>query len=552
MVDAMDTPIDTADMLRQLLRLDAYPETTATVERLETHISWVFLTDRFVYKLKKPVRYDFLDFSTLALRRHACQMEQELNQRLAPKVYSGVVPITRDPQGRVAIQGPGEVVEWAVRMRRLPAAAALDVRLREGRLAKHELRRIADFLCHFYNRQPPVQMLTDEYHQAVLAHVRANRAELLREEHGLDPNRVLRIHTAQLLFLHLQAEILESRVCDGRIVEGHGDLRPEHVYLTPTPVVIDCIEFNSEFRQLDVLDELSFLAMECDRLGAPGVGRQLIDYYRETAQDQAPESLVAYYKSYRAAVRAKVNMLRASQLSGTEKQQAREEAEQYLALADSYVRDLYPPLMVIVHGRSGVGKSTVAAALADRLGLVHLQTDRLRRQLFPDRNGGNGRSSSEVTRQDPLERSDEMYSQENRQKVYDVMAEQAEEYLRQGVSIVLDGTFLARSHRATFRELAARQGATTLRVHCSCPLEMARQRIATRLSEGNGVSDAWPGLPELQGEADELLEESDQSMATSSDGHCELDTRSSLPDMLAQLLRKLKGMFVPCGTPVAP
>jgi uncharacterized protein len=239
-------------------------------------------------------------------------------------------------------------------------------------------------------------------------------------------------------------------------------------------------------------------------------------------------------------------------LSGTEKQQAREEAEQYLALADSYVRDLYPPLMVIVHGRSGVGKSTVAAALADRLGLVHLQTDRLRRQLFPDRNGGNGRSSSEVTRQDPLERSDEMYSQENRQKVYDVMAEQAEEYLRQGVSIVLDGTFLARSHRATFRELAARQGATTLRVHCSCPLEMARQRIATRLSEGNGVSDAWPGLPELQGEADELLEESDQSMATSSDGHCELDTRSSLPDMLAQLLRKLKGMFVPCGTPVAP
>jgi uncharacterized protein len=124
--------------------------------------------------------------------------------------------------------------------------------------------------------------------------------------------RILRIHTAQLLFLHLQAEILESRVCDGRIVEGHGDLRPEHVYLTPTPVVIDCIEFNSEFRQLDVLDELSFLAMECDRLGAPGVGRQLIDYYRETAQDQAPESLVAYYKSYRAAVRAKVNMLRAS------------------------------------------------------------------------------------------------------------------------------------------------------------------------------------------------------------------------------------------------
>jgi uncharacterized protein len=158
MVNAMDTPADTANMLRQLLCKDAFPEATATVQLLETHISWVFLTDRFVYKLKKPVQYDFLDFSTLALRHHACRMEHELNQRLAPKVYLGVVPITRDSQGKIAIQGRGEVIEWAVRMRRLPAEAALDVRLRQGRLAKHELRRIADYLCHFYDRQPPVQV----------------------------------------------------------------------------------------------------------------------------------------------------------------------------------------------------------------------------------------------------------------------------------------------------------------------------------------------------------------------------------------------------------
>jgi uncharacterized protein len=523
----MKAPHNSDSLIEQLRDRRAFPDDTTTVKLIETHISWVLLTDRFVYKIKKPVRFDFLDFSTLPLRHEACLREQELNQRLAPHVYLGVVPITRDSRGRLAVKGDGEVVEWAVRMRRLPDTAALDQRLLHGELAPHELRRLAEFLCQFYDRQPPVQVLTDEYHQAVLKHVRGNRQELLRPEHSLDSSQVLRIHSAQLRFLFLQDEVLDNRVRDGRIVEGHGDLRPEHIYLTPRPVVIDCIEFSYDLRQLDVVDELGFLAMECDRLGAPEVGNQILRYYQDAAQDHVPAPLLAFYKSYRAAVRAKVSVLRSLQLSGAERQQTRREAAEYLELADRYAREIGPPLVLLVHGRSGVGKSTVAAALGDTLGLEHLQTDLVRRELF-FRNGN--------TRLD----SAELYSPENRQKVYDQMAKRANELLNQRVSIVLDGTFLSGALRDSFRKLADSHGANWLAVHCSCPLEVARQRIVERRESGPHVSDAWPELPAMQHETESPSPDKPDLSAAGSPASYELDTRAGLSEMVQQVLTELR------------
>jgi uncharacterized protein len=528
----MKTSHASEDLIQQLQRPEAFPDDTTTVTLVETHISWVLLTDRFAYKIKKPVQYDFLDFSTLELRWQACQKEQELNQRLAPHVYLGVIPITRDSRGRVAMRGEGEVVEWAVRMRRLPAAAALDQRLRHAELAPHELRRVAEFLCQFYDRQPPVQVLTEEYHQSVLRHVQGNRQELLRPEHQLEAAQVLRVHAAQLRFLHLQEELLDNRVRDGRIIEGHGDLRPEHIYLTPTPVVIDCIEFSADLRRLDVIDELGFLAMECDRLGASQVGSQLLNWYQESAQDPVPPQLLAFYKSYRAAVRAKVNILRSAQLTGAAHAEARSAAREYLDLADSYVRPLFPPLVLLVHGRSGVGKSTVAAALADKLGLEHLQTDVLRRELFFH----NGHSRPTPT---------ELYSPENRQRVYDLMANRADARLREGVSIVLDGTFLSHALRETFHQLAERHGATWLAVHCTCPLEVARDRIAQRLEAGPHVSDAGPDLPARQEESEELSGTGWSGGTLESRATCELDTRASLPEMTQQVLTALRESACP-------
>ena len=523
----MDAPHGSESLIRKLQDPRAFPDDTSKVELVETHISWVLLTDRFVYKIKKPVRYDFLDFSTLTLRHQDCLLEQELNQRLAPHVYLGVVPINRDQRGRVAVRGEGDIVEWGVRMRRLPAAAALDERLRHGGLAKHELRRLADYLCQFYDRQPPVQVLTENYHQAVLNHVRANRHELLRPEHHLDRGRVLRIHAAQLRFLFLQEDLIDNRVRDGRIVEGHGDLRPEHIYLTPMPVVIDCIEFSPELRQLDVVDELSFLAMECDRLEAHEVGQQILDHYQEVAQDPVPDSLLAFYKSYRASVRAKVSALRSLQLTGDARDQAEWEAGHYLEWADRYVGELFPPCVLLVHGRSGVGKSTLAAALGETLGLEHLQTDVLRRELFS--------SHDEAT-----QTTTEMYSPENRRRVYAAMAEQAETLLRQGVSLVLDGTFLSPALREVFESLASQFAATFLAIHCDCPTEIARERIAARLEAGPHVSDARPELPSLQDENELSPADGSAPHASSNSASCEIDTRASLPDMVTQVLHHLR------------
>jgi len=286
------------------------------VELIETHISWVFLTDRFAYKLKKPVRFGFLDFSTKELRRQACENEVNLNGRLAPGVYLGVVPIVKAAHNELAIGGKGIPVDWVVKMKRLPANAALDVLIREGRIGAPEIEQLAETLSAFYVNLPPVMVTVEDFRRSIERHVTANRIELASDDHHLDKTEIRRVYEAQLRVLKLAPELLDDRVCNGRIVEGHGDLRPEHIYFTPSPVIIDCIEFSQEFRTLDVADELAFLSMECDMLGTTDITRPIFERYAEQSGDHPAWQLVNFYRLYRACVRAKVCALRAQQLNG--------------------------------------------------------------------------------------------------------------------------------------------------------------------------------------------------------------------------------------------
>lgn len=292
--------------LRFLGRPDAYPEGTARVDAVETHMSWVFLTDTHAYKLKKPVRYPYLDFSTVEARRLDCEQEVALNRRLAPAVYLGVIPLVRDMAGHLHLGGPGEAVDWLVWMRRLPADRMLDHLLRSAAVTQPEIVGLAKRLARFYATAAAAAITPDAYRQALAGRIEDNLRELATPEFELEPEVLAALARVQLRFLDDHAELFEARVRQGRIVEGHGDLRPEHVCLLPDPVVIDCLEFNREFRILDPADELAYLALECEQLCAPQVGHWLLDGYREASGDAPPDGLIHFYQSCRAVLRAKL------------------------------------------------------------------------------------------------------------------------------------------------------------------------------------------------------------------------------------------------------
>lgn len=291
-----------------LSRPENYPEQPSAISAIETHMSWVFLGDHWVYKLKKPVRYDFLDFSSVTRRRMNCQDEVRLNARLAPGVYLGVVPLVEDASGALTLGGHGGVVDWLVKMRRLPQDCLLEYQLRHGTLDSDALRRTAQVLADFYRRAAPVAMTPADYVNRLRSRLLRNIAAISQAPGALPAATIDRIATRLDAYVHRHQELLGGRAAQRRIIEAHGDLRPEHICLADTPVIIDCLEFNRDFRLLDPLDELAFLAMECGRLGYPNVGEVFTSTYRETSGDSPAPGLVNFYKANWSAFRCGISV----------------------------------------------------------------------------------------------------------------------------------------------------------------------------------------------------------------------------------------------------
>lgn len=334
-VDVARAP-DLAAKVAALRQSSTYPERPARIEVIETHMSHVFLTPEHVYKLKKPVRYDYLDFSTLEARAHNCREELALNRILAPGVYLDVVPLAADAQGRLSLGGAGEPVEWLVKMRRLPAERMLDRRLRSRTATTGEIRRLADVLAGFYRDCPPA--LTDgAAYRADYAHkLEANRAVLADPRFKL-PELATEMHARMARFLERAGDVLMRRAAKGHVIDGHGDLRPEHVCLETLPIVFDRLEFNRVFRLVDAADELASLAMECDRLGAPIVGVELFERYGETTGDYPPDELLHFYAAYRACLRARLAILHTKELAPDAWRHWQALATDYLRLARRHV-----------------------------------------------------------------------------------------------------------------------------------------------------------------------------------------------------------------------
>ena len=282
----------------------AYPGHARRVQAIETHMSWVFLTPRHAYKLKKPGLLDHRDLRTVAARRAHCRMEIALNRRLSEGVYLGAVSLSVDADGRLHLDLGGSVVDWLVWMRRLPAARMLDALIAHGRVGVEHIRSLFDVLGPFYRRCAPEPIRPPELRSRHAKRIAETVRDLCDSQAGLPVSLVEKIGERQLAFLDVHAELFDRRVLDGRIVEGHGDLRPEHICLEERAQIIDCLEFDRELRVLDVAEELGFLALECERLGAPQLRRWIFEEYAARSGDRPDPRLVDFYQSQQAYVRA--------------------------------------------------------------------------------------------------------------------------------------------------------------------------------------------------------------------------------------------------------
>jgi aminoglycoside phosphotransferase family enzyme len=294
-----------ADKVEFLSRPDAYPHAVDELIRRETHMSWVFLAGDKVYKLKKPVRFPYLDFSTLGRREAACRAEFSLNRRLAPDVYVGVTPLVISSRG-LSLGGAGSIVDWLVVMRRLDDHWALEHVLRDGRLETSQLDRLVATLVRFYRRARPAFVSPGSYLAEWSKNLTVNRRVLLEARFGLPSGLIRKVDRIQRRFVAECGDTLTARVRRRRIVDGHGDLRPEHVWLDHEVRIIDCLEFNTRLRTVDPFDEIAFLTLECERLGAAWAGQYIRKGVESRLHEDLPAELFLFYRSYRATLRARL------------------------------------------------------------------------------------------------------------------------------------------------------------------------------------------------------------------------------------------------------
>ena len=327
-----------------LVRQGAFPGQTARPDLVETHISWVILCEQLVFKIKKPVHYSFLDFSTLQKRKYYCERELELNKRLTENIYLDVQPVREIATGFCIGDGNGEIADYAVRMRRVDGSRQMNLLLVDNKVTLADLQNLAKKIADFHKR-------ADIIYRQDLPAIRDEFNDLAKEKDflgkGLNTNRHKIICDAMAIsdaFIQKHRALLASRRQAGFFRDVHGDLHSRNIFLLPDPQPFDCIEFNDDYRQIDVLNEIAFLCMDLEAFNRPDLADLFIRYYNllfnamKTPEDK---QLFIYYKAYRANIRAKVNSLRArSADTKAEKERCLAETDKYLALMDRYMKML--------------------------------------------------------------------------------------------------------------------------------------------------------------------------------------------------------------------
>lgn len=479
-----------APLIRALLDPRRYDHPVEGVELIETHISWVLLAGEYAYKIKKPVDLGFLDFSTLPKRKHFCEEELRLNRRLAPQIYLAVVAITGtadDPR----LGGTGEAIEYAVKMRRFAQEAQLDRLLARGALESAHIDALADELARFHGEIAVAGPGTPFGEpDAVYAPMHENFEQIGPRVDAAARAPLARLAQWTQAARDRLAPVLAARKRDGFIRECHGDAHLANMALIDSQVLLfDCLEFNDNLRWIDVMSELAFAVMDLDDRGRPDFGWRLLNRYLEQTGDYAGLQLLRFYQVYRALVRAKVAAIRCSQpgLSPDERARAVSAYQSYIELAERYTQPRATALM-ITHGVSGSGKSTVAQMLVETHGAVRVRSDVERKRLagLP-----------------PMARSDSgldagLYSADLSRRTYARLGELARTIIGAGLPVIVDATFLKRAQRDAMRTLAASLGVPFVILDTAAPEDVLRARVRVRRDLGHDVSEATAAVLERQ------------------------------------------------------
>jgi aminoglycoside phosphotransferase family enzyme/predicted kinase len=477
--------MDIASLIAELSKPEIYPCHVERLELRQTHISVICLTDDVVYKIRKSVKFSFLDFSTLAQRRFDCEREVELNQRLAPDVYLGIVPIVRR-DGRVYVEGPGEVIDWAVKMNRLPDSATLEQRLQRGEVGPEMIGMLGRRLAAFHAAAASSAQIAEYGRYEAITH---NVLENLEAVHGsgdavIDAEQLARLTQLVRQRLESDRELIIRRMERRVPRDTHGDLRLDHVYFFPDRdppadlCVIDCIEFNDAFRYADPVADIAFLIMDLKYHGHPELARRLTDEYFVAAGDEEGRQLLPLYVSYRAAVRAKVATLELAEteIPEAERKAASERARGLWILALS---ELEVPsrrsCLVLVGGLQGTGKTTLARGLSEAAGFTVIRTDVVRKELIEKSQlASPGRSNTAG-----------IYAEERIDQTYEECLHRAVELLRLGRRVIVDATFAREVQRQKFLEAARCLGIPAYFLNCQADPEIVHRRLDARSGDAS-------------------------------------------------------------------
>ena len=472
------------EVVQALAQPSLYPDAPTEVEHIQTHISHLFLTPKFVYKVKKPVDFGFLDFTTLEKRLFFCQEELRLNQRTSPDVYLEVAPIRQGSAGEISFTGEGQVVEYALKMRRLPSDRSLDNLLNANKVTEEMARALGKLVGEFHMAAETseeisaiggpegMQNLVAENFQQTNPYIGRTISTQLHKKLAEYSKRFLKEHRA----------LMEQRVAEGRSRDCHGDLHCAQVFYTDQGVrIIDCIEFTKRFRYSDVAYDMAFMAMDLDKYDRHDLSRAYVDAWLGVTKDTGALQLLDFYKATRAYVRGKVEGFRLDDPSipSEEKDAAAKRARSYFDLAHFYTQQHSKPKLILCAGLVGTGKSTIARYVASDSGMAAISSDVIRKRLA-------GVPSTE-RHFDAFGAG--LYTAEFSQRTYKELLRLARQYLDEGHSVVIDAAFARRDQRELVANLGKETGADFWSVECTATEEDIKARLERRLRRGDSVSD---------------------------------------------------------------